>query len=109
MLRPTALALLLVGASACGRYGFGPVGDSGKDGAVDAPIDTPVGLLCSTDLECGRCARCAGTCMVERVAELGGGPYPDPGDLRSLGHGRSSRMRAERRAVSIGSSSCRPF
>lgn len=66
------MAFVTVLLSACGRLGF-DASDSNRgdgDGGVDAPIDTPVGQACTTDLECGRCARCDGTCSVEPVNAL---------------------------------------
>ncbi len=55
----------------CGRIGFGDtIGDGGPtDGP---PLDTPIGLACTMDQQCGRCARCDtnGTCQVEPVTKL---------------------------------------
>jgi len=55
----------------CGRFGFdgGTVDDASGDGFVQT-ADTPVGQPCSTDVECGRCARCNGTCQVEPITDL---------------------------------------
>lgn len=56
----------------CGRLGFDTAASVRSDGGSDpdAAIDTPVGQACATDLECGRCGRCAGTCQVEPVNAL---------------------------------------
>jgi len=80
MLR-VAVAVLLAGISGCGRLGFDldvardgrerdSIGDDGQILIDAAPIDTPVGMVCATDSECGRCARCDGVCAVEPVTEL---------------------------------------
>lgn len=72
-----AVLVLLVLAAGCGRLGFGSRAEDG-DGSVDAPIDTPIdtpidvplGAPCTSDLECGRCARCDQTCQPEPVVDM---------------------------------------
>jgi hypothetical protein len=68
--RGLAVGLIAV-LAACGRLAFEPRGDGG-DGAAP-PADTPVGAPCTTDQQCGRCARCddtTRTCAVEPVTQL---------------------------------------
>lgn len=55
--------------AACGRIGFDLAARDAGIGDGSA-IDTPVGQACTSDLECGRCARCTGTCQVEPVNTL---------------------------------------
>jgi alpha-tubulin suppressor-like RCC1 family protein len=62
-----------VALAGCGRIGFGDAAQNGDGGPIDGPpIDTPIGLACTTDQQCGRCARCdaSGTCQVEPVTKL---------------------------------------
>ncbi len=67
------LVLGCVVLAGCGRFGFDAPQLEGRDGATDgrdAAVDTPVGMACSTDSECGRCARCNATCQIEPINKL---------------------------------------
>jgi alpha-tubulin suppressor-like RCC1 family protein len=67
MLRATWVLVVV----ACGRVSFTPTPAGDGGGPIDtAAADTPVGMACSTDLECGRCARCDGTCQTEPITEM---------------------------------------
>jgi hypothetical protein len=58
--------VLAVVAVACGRAHF----QTSPDASADSAPDAPVGMACTADTDCGRCARCAGTCQVEPVNAL---------------------------------------
>lgn len=64
---------MIVLAAGCGRFGFdaddhAPSDATASDAAVFDAV--PIGGSCVADVECGRCARCDGTCQVEPVTNL---------------------------------------
>ncbi len=76
-----AVGGIALACAGCGRLGFdaeavadggGGGGGGGGSGRTDAQTmhDGDTGRACSTDLECGRCARCEGTCQTEPVTSL---------------------------------------
>jgi hypothetical protein len=77
MMAAMAWRFIVLAVAGCGRFGFesnrdAGNGDDATDAVADAAIDTPVGLSCSSDVECGRGARCDSNnrCAIEPVVEL---------------------------------------